>query len=170
MDPHWFGSLDPDPHWGKKLDPDPHWNQCGSTAPVGSNADQVKGMVSQECFVSASGQSPHFLAGFVSGVFPISDPDSSSLLIWKIAGLWIRITSMQILIQFFTSLRIRIWLLIILMRICDPAELLFERPWLHFQPPKLPNFDLNVVPDPAFFSNADPDPASNNSAVPDPQP
>jgi hypothetical protein len=33
MDPHWFGSLDPDPEprCDKKLDPDPHENQCGST-------------------------------------------------------------------------------------------------------------------------------------------
>jgi hypothetical protein len=46
-------------------------------------ADQVKGMVLQECFASASGQSPHFLAGFVSGVFPISDPDSSPPFVKK---------------------------------------------------------------------------------------
>ncbi len=28
IDPHWFGSLDPDPdpHWDKKLDPDPYWH------------------------------------------------------------------------------------------------------------------------------------------------
>ncbi len=34
MDPHWFGSLEPNPNpqWGWKPYPDPHWNQCGSTA------------------------------------------------------------------------------------------------------------------------------------------
>ncbi len=31
MDPHGFGSLDPDPHCRQKLDTDSHWNQCGST-------------------------------------------------------------------------------------------------------------------------------------------
>jgi hypothetical protein len=31
MDPHWFGSQDPDTNWNKKLDPDPNCNQRGST-------------------------------------------------------------------------------------------------------------------------------------------
>ncbi len=43
---------------------------------------------------------------------------------------------------------------------------------LHFEPPKLSNFDFTADPDPdpAFHSNADPDPVSKNNADPQHQP
>jgi hypothetical protein len=72
----------------------------------------------------------------------------------------IRITLMQIRIQFFTK-----------MRICnhwptDPQGLHSEPPRLHFESLKLRIFHSKMDPDPAFHSNADPDPASFVNANP----
>jgi len=50
MDPHYFGSLDPDPHRGKKLDPDPHWNRCGSTTAL-----NVKQRHLERCWIKITG-------------------------------------------------------------------------------------------------------------------
>jgi hypothetical protein len=82
---------------------------------------------------------------------------------------------MQIRIQLFTSMLIRILLLIYVMRICDqwptgPPGLHFECPQLHFESRKFLNFDFYADPDPAFRSNTDPDPASKNNGDPDPKP
>jgi hypothetical protein len=40
---------------------------------------------------------------------------------------------------------------------------------LHFEPLKLPNFDLNVDPEPAFPSNADSDPDTASTINADPR-
>jgi hypothetical protein len=87
----------------------------------------------------------------------------------------ISISLMQIRIQLFTSMRIRIQLPFKVMEICDnwstdPPELHFEPPGLHCELLKFFIFDFNADPDPAFHSNADPDPVSKNNADPDPDP
>jgi hypothetical protein len=96
------------------------------------------------------------------------------------AGFWVRITLMRIWIHLFTSILIRILLLIKVRRIAnlrplayrpsrppfEPPRLHFERPRLHLEPRKLLDFDFNAEPDPAFHSNADPDPAFKNTADP----
>ncbi len=46
----------------------------------------------------------------------------------------------------------------------------FKPPRLHFERPRLLNFDSNTNPDLALHSNAEPDPASQNNADQDPKP
>ncbi len=59
MNPHWFGSLDPDPdpHWGRKLDPDPYWSQCASNSSAPSTVQSADwGTVpAYQCCGSGSG-------------------------------------------------------------------------------------------------------------------
>ncbi len=83
-------------------------------------------------------------------------------------------TFMRIRNQLFTSMRIRILLLIKVMEICDhwsvdrpglhfePPSLNFEPPGFYYKPLKILNFEFNADPDPALHSKADmyPDPAS----------
>jgi hypothetical protein len=75
----------------------------------------------------------------------------------------------RVRIQLFTLKRIRI-LLIKVMQICDhcyqelyfePPGLYCERPWLHFEPLKLLNFNFNADSEPALhlMRILDPDPA-----------
>jgi hypothetical protein len=75
-------------------------------------------------------------------------------------------------------MRIRIQLLTLL-RIWIPGSI-FKPPGLHFERPrpstapfsasKAPEFRLQYVSNPAFYSNSDSDAASKNNADPDPQP
>ena len=48
----------------------------------------------------------------------------------------------------------------------DPPILHFDPPCLQCEPLKLPDFDFNADPDPAFRSNVEPDPASKNNVDP----
>ncbi len=70
-------------------------------------------------------------------------------------------TLMRIRIQLFTSMRIRNLILINVMRTSDHWPT--GPPGLHFEPPKLYNFDFNAI-----YSNADPDPASKTTRIRNP--